>query len=402
MGGSIGGLTAGLLLRDAGCDVEIFERVNADLSSRGAGIVVHPATTRYIVENEQPLEGISTSADWWRYLRPDGSVLFEERCRYRFTAWNTIYRALRSLFDDDRYHLGAEVVDLEQDAGGVHLSLADGRAVEADLLVAADGVASTARSRLAPAAIHRYAGYIGWRGTVREAELSDATRAALGDAITYVVTDDRSHILVYPIPNAAGSLDEGERLHNFIWYRNLAAVDLAALIAECGLAPDSISVPPPLVAQRFVDELRSEAAALLPAPVAEVVQRSPEPFIQVIVDVEVERMAFGTACLIGDAAFVLRPHAAVGAAKACVEARTLAEAVEAEGLDLPRALTRWEPQALEVGRALARRTQAIGARYQVTGAWDPADPGLRFGFGRKEFDDPDHRRVVVAAKEVGR
>ncbi len=45
-------------------------------------------------------------------------------------------------------------------------------------------------------------------------------------------------------------------------------------------------------------------------PVVELGQRTPEPFIQSIFDVVVPRMAFGRVCLLGDAAFVLRPHAA--------------------------------------------------------------------------------------------
>jgi len=38
IGGSLGGLFAGLLLRQAGWDVMVFERSSGDLSSRGAGI----------------------------------------------------------------------------------------------------------------------------------------------------------------------------------------------------------------------------------------------------------------------------------------------------------------------------------------------------------------------------
>ena len=39
-----------------------------------------------------------------------------------------------------------------------------------------------------------------------------------------------------------------------------------------------------------------------------------------IVDLEVPRMAFGRSCLIGDAAFALRPHIGVGTAKAADDA----------------------------------------------------------------------------------
>jgi 2,6-dihydroxypyridine 3-monooxygenase len=50
MGGSLGGLTAALVLRDAGCDVRVFERSSSTLQARGAGIAALDATLRYLVE----------------------------------------------------------------------------------------------------------------------------------------------------------------------------------------------------------------------------------------------------------------------------------------------------------------------------------------------------------------
>ena len=45
VGGSIGGLTAALVLRDLGCEVDVFERSGTALEARGAGIGLHPMTT---------------------------------------------------------------------------------------------------------------------------------------------------------------------------------------------------------------------------------------------------------------------------------------------------------------------------------------------------------------------
>ena len=50
VGGSIGGLSAALLLRDAGWAVDVYERSAAVLEGRGGGIVLHPSTIRYLVE----------------------------------------------------------------------------------------------------------------------------------------------------------------------------------------------------------------------------------------------------------------------------------------------------------------------------------------------------------------
>src|ERR1700754_3373527 len=50
IGGSLGGLTAALVLRDQGWDIDILERSANPLEGRGTGIVVHPNTVRYLVE----------------------------------------------------------------------------------------------------------------------------------------------------------------------------------------------------------------------------------------------------------------------------------------------------------------------------------------------------------------
>jgi 2,6-dihydroxypyridine 3-monooxygenase len=384
MGGSIGGLTAALLLRDLGCEVDILERSGTALSSRGAGIVEHPTTMRYLHERRRH-EEFSTSAVWWRYLHPDGSVLYEEPCRYRFTAWNTLYRALLGEFDPARYHLSSEVLSCAQDADRVVVTLADGRRLDAELLVAADGVLSTARAQLLPEVRPEYAGYVAWRGTVREADLSDETRLAIRDAITYVVADS-THLLQYPIPDMEGSTEPGQRLQNFVWYRNVAGSELPALLTDRHGTRRTISLPPRAAAEEFVTELRETASRAFPPVIAELVARTDEPFVQVVVDVVVPRMAFGRVCLIGDAAFVARPHAAVGTAKACVDAWALAEALAEADRDVTEALARWEPRQLEVGRHVSRRAAAMGARYQFTGDVDPADPELRFGFGNEELD----------------
>jgi 2,6-dihydroxypyridine 3-monooxygenase len=90
-------------------------------------------------------------------------------------------------------------------------------------------------------------------------------------------------------------------------------------------------------------------------------------------------MAFGRVCLVGDAAFAARPHAAAGTAKAAADAWTLAAALAKFGDDVPAALRAWEPAQLEVGRNLVARVQDMGRRSQVDASWVPGDPGLLFG-----------------------
>jgi 2,6-dihydroxypyridine 3-monooxygenase len=90
-------------------------------------------------------------------------------------------------------------------------------------------------------------------------------------------------------------------------------------------------------------------------------------------------MAFGRVCLLGDAAFSARPHAAAGSAKAAANAWALAEALAETDGDVPKALARWEPAQLELGRNLVERARDIGRRSQFDGTWVPGDPTLVFG-----------------------
>jgi 2,6-dihydroxypyridine 3-monooxygenase len=380
MGGSLGGLTAALVLRDAGCDVRVFERSSSALRARGAGIAVLDATLRYLTERGgYRAEDVCSATGCIRFVRADGSVQHEQRHRYRFSSWNTIYRSLLGLFDPDRYFLGREVASFDSAGDGASVTLADGSRAEADLLVCADGISSMARARLMPQVAPSYAGYVAWRGTLPERDLSPSARQALGDALIYQVLE-HSHILVYPIPGLDGSLAEGDRLINIVWYVNVTVGDeLDSLMTDRRGVRRIMSLPPGGATDDVVHRMRQAAAMSLATPIAEVVTAIPEPFVQVVCDIDVPRMAAGRVCLIGDAAFAVRPHAAAGTAKAADDGWALAEELTAADGDVPRALRAWERRQLAVGRSLLARTREIGDSSQFSGTFRPGDPRLIFG-----------------------
>jgi len=378
VGGSLGGLTAALLLRELGLDVTVYERSGTELEQRGAGIGFLPASYRYLAERARvDPDEVSISTRYIRYLDRQGRLVHEREQPYRFSNWNTVYRSLLRCFGGERYLLGRECVDLRQSDGKVRIRQAGGHQVEVDMLVCADGVGSTARAYLLPEVRAQYAGYVAWRGLVSERELGDRA-APLADAITYYVYAN-SHILVYPIPGLDGSVRAGDRMINFVWYRNyLPGSDLADLMTGRDGKVHEISLPPDGPRAEHIEEMWSTAEARLPRQIASVVLAVPAPFVQAILDVEVPQMAFGRVCLIGDAAFVVRPHAAAGTAKAAADAWELARALE-EQQDIESALRAWEPGQLELGRNLLERTRRIGRRSQVDCNWTPGDPELVFG-----------------------
>jgi len=380
MGGSVGGLTAALVLRDAGCEVRVFERSSAALQARGAGIAALDATLRYLTERGgRQRADVCSSTSWIRFLRPDGSVQHEQRHRYLFSSWNTIYRSLLELFDPACYLLGSEVTAFAQSGDSVRVTLADGSAADAGLLVCADGVSSLARARLLPDVRPSYSGYVAWRGTLPERDLPGATRRRLGDALTYQVLE-HSHVLVYPIPGPGGALTAGDRLVNFVWYVNVAeGAELDELMTGRDGIRRPVSLPPGAATDQAVTAMRQAAAARFAPPIAAVATGVAEPFVQVVYDIAVPRMVFGRACLIGDAAFAVRPHAAAGTAKAAADGWALAEELAAAGGDVPAALASWERQQAALGRALLARCRDIGDSSQFLGTFRPGDQRLIFG-----------------------
>ena len=380
IGGSIGGLTAALLLRDLGFAVDVYERAARPLDGRGGGIIVQPETLRWFRErsSHRP-HTLSTSSQFLRYLGPANEILYEEANQWAFTSWSAIYGALLSDFDTGRYHLGHTVSALRHDAQTVQIQFNGGATAEADLVVCADGISATSRRLLLPHVDRRYANYVGWRGMVLETEVSTTTFELLSDALTYS-TGDRSHMIIYPIPGPNLALRPGQRWLNYVWYRNVSeGADLDELLTDRSGARSDVSVSPGQVQDRFIAELKRAAPDVLAPAAAEVVLTTAHPYIQPIFDIKIPRMTFGRIALIGDAAFVARPHAAAGTAKAAEDAWTLAAALEVNHPDIPDALRKWQIPQLELGSSLVDRAAQMGDRSQSDNTWIPGDPNLGFG-----------------------
>jgi 2-polyprenyl-6-methoxyphenol hydroxylase-like FAD-dependent oxidoreductase len=76
-------------------------------------------------------------------------------------------------------------------------------------------------------------------------------------------------------------------------------------------------------------------------------------------------MAFGRVAILGDAAFVARPHVAAGVSKAAEDAMALAAAL-AQDDDVETALRRFAAARLPVGRRIIQRARHLGAYLQAS------------------------------------
>lgn len=384
VGGSIGGLTAGVLLHELGHDVRIFERSTAALEDRGAGIVVLPITERYFTE-----KGVSLGTDApdapdvaltltnWTYVDDSGSVIDTAATHNRFTSWNSLYRALLDSLPAERYRLSHEAIAIDQTPDEATISFTDQEPHRCDLVVGADGIASMVRSVVSPHTATHYSGYVAWRGTVLERDLPADTAEAFADAMIYQVLD-HSHILAYGIPGPGNSTTRGERALNFVWYRNVEEADFEALMTDRDGQRRPATMPPGYMEPRYVSQFRNHAAEVLAPQLADVVLGCDEPFVQVIFDMVADRFHNDRVVLLGDAAAVARPHVAAGTAKACADGWALRDHL-ATGDDLRASLGKWEHQQLDLARSVAARSRRMGEASQVTASMVPGDPDWRFG-----------------------
>jgi 2-polyprenyl-6-methoxyphenol hydroxylase-like FAD-dependent oxidoreductase len=359
-GGSIAGLFAGALLHRMGFSVDVFERSGEALASRGAGIVSHPELFDALAHAGALLDDtVGVPVVGRITLNRDGTILGAHALPQLMMSWDRLYRLLRAAFPDERHHAGRAVEGFDQDERGVKVYFADGASERADWLIGADGIRSTVRRQLLPDLEPAYAGYVAWRGLIEESAMSAAARTILGDRLAFCLPAGEQ-MLGYPVPGADEAVAPGRRRYNVVWYRPAAETTaLPQLLTGRDGRRYDLALPPGQVTRKAAAELYGDAQALLAPCCAEAVQLTREPFIQAIYDLESPRLVFGRVALIGDAAFVARPHPGMGATKAALDAVTLARALAAS--DPVAALEEWQRRRLAYGRALAERARWLGA-----------------------------------------
>jgi 2-polyprenyl-6-methoxyphenol hydroxylase-like FAD-dependent oxidoreductase len=385
VGGSLGGLlAAGLLLR-AGHEVQVLERSAQSLEGRGAGIVTHDAlrtalrAAGAVVDQTLGIQVASRVV-----LGADGQTLHHWDYPQVLTSWGRLYTLLRAAVPDATYRLGAAVAAVQQDEHQVTATLANGQSLSADLLVAADGIRSTLRQQLAPAAQAHYAGYVAWRGLCDEAVLSQFTRRTLFPHFGFGVPEGEQ-LIGYPVAGAGDSTAPGERRWNFVWYRPTAAgAALEALMTDADGRHHPEGISPQRMSWRCVAAVREVTRQKLAPQFAEIVEKTAMPFVQPVYDLQSQQVAFGRVALLGDAAFVARPHMGMGVTKAGDDALALAAALATHGATA-LALQHYEQARLPAGSALVARGRQLGAYLQAyqgaTGAaqsspaGDPGDAG---------------------------
>jgi 2,6-dihydroxypyridine 3-monooxygenase len=372
IGGSMAGLCAGLVLRTVGCAVEIFEKSPREMQERGAGLVVQDEVLDFIVNYcGATADELGVRSQARQLVARDGSTIWTEASSQLMTSWDSLYRHLKRAFAQAHYHYGARLASIRQAPDRVYANLEDGRELACDLLVCADGANSTARRLLLPGIAPRYAGYVAWRGMLAERDLADWAAEILAEKFTFFHAS-HTQMLGYFVPGPAGETAPGERRINWVWYWNVAEGEelRETLTDRSGLIHD-YSVPQGAVELALWRRQREVAARVLPEVFQHLFAATAEPFIQPIYDLSVPQMAFGRVCLLGDAAFVPRPHPAASTYKAVTNTVVLGHSLRTHGRDVAAALRHWEPSQMELGENLSRLGQEQGNRSQFSTAAGP-------------------------------
>lgn len=363
IGGSLGGLFAGTLLRRSGWNVDIYERSAQDLDSRGGGIVLQPQVVALLgrIGTDVARMPLGVRSRNRVVFEPDGTVRSRELAPQTQTSWSLIYSTLKAAFGSTHYHQAKTLTDVRQDDASSTLTAVfdDGSEAKGDLLIGADGNSSTVRRLIWPDAEPTYAGYLAWRGLVPEAAMPDVARAGLHGDFGFA-NNTGSHILGYLVPGDGNDTRDGHRLYNWVWYRTADAARLQAIMTDRTGRDRGYSLPEGQLAPHWRRTLVDEAADLLPPPFRVIVEATAEPFAQAIRDLTVDRMVKDRVVLLGDAAFIPRPHTAASTSKAAANALALADALDRTPEDIDAALAQWEPEQIALGRRLYEQGTRAG------------------------------------------
>ena len=171
IGGGIGGLTAAVALRQCGFEPEVFEQAPA-LLDVGSAIALWPNATRVLdwlrlMDEILARAGVLEEVRWFdqqgrliNEVRISGERRFPSVALHRADLQHILLQAL----PEASIHLGHTLVNYEQRGNRMFASFSNGHTVEADFLIAADGIHSRVRARFINDGDPAERCYTIWRG----------------------------------------------------------------------------------------------------------------------------------------------------------------------------------------------------------------------------------------------
>lgn len=352
IGAGIGGLAAGIGLKKAGFEVEMYDRVK-ELRPVGAGISLWSNGVKVLnsLGLSEQIAQIGGRMERMQYRWKTGELLNDitlsplveavGQCPYP-VARADLQNMLAEHFPGE-IHLEHKCVGVEQDETGVTVTFENGHQAKGDLLIASDGIRSTLRDYVLGEKVEpQYRGYVNWNGLVPCSEdlapanswviyVGDHKRASL-----MPVGGDRFYFF-FDVPMPKGSIADSER------YR----AELAAHF------------------QGWAEPVQRLIQRLDPSRMARPEIHDVGPLKQIV---------RGRVALLGDAAHTTCPDLGQGGCQALEDAWVITKHLTTENLNLDYALMRYERDRLEranpvVEKARNRAEVIHGKDPEITKQW---------------------------------
>ena len=351
IGAGIGGLATALSLHELGVPVDVFEST-PELRPLGVGINLLPHAVRELdalgLLDELLAHAIAPSL--LVYCTRRGQEIWREQrglaAGYPWPQLSIHRGILQELLRDavverlgaDALHLGQPLVRI---GGRPDCPVAEfaGGEIEADLVVAADGIHSVARAQRYPDE-----GPLLWNGSLLWRGVAEVEPVLDGRSMIWAGHPEQKFV-GYPIADRPG----GRQTFNFIAELRRPGSDLAS--AEDWNRRGSLD--------DFLPQFKEWDFGWLDVPA--IVEASAETFLFPMVDRDpLPRWTFGRTTLLGDAAHPMYPIGSNGASQAILDARVLAGCLRRHGDDIGEALRRYEEVRRPATAAIVQANRGLG------------------------------------------
>ncbi|UIX32141.1 FAD-dependent monooxygenase [Streptomyces sp. GQFP] len=354
VGAGIGGLTATLSLRAAGHEVTLLDRTR-HFTEIGAGIQLAPNATR-VLRHLGLLDTVAARAAHPTRLTfhtwSDGT----EICRYvigpdaesEFGApylqvhRADLHQALADRVPPESVRLNTEAVGIDQDDRQAYVTTAGGECLAADLVVAADGVRSSARQWLFGPDEAVFSGTAAYRALLPAAQVADLH-----------------------LPEYAGWLGPGRHVVHY-WVRGGELLNLVAVFTARAAPESWAEWTESWTAKAEPGEQLREFAGWDPR-IRTALERAGQVFRYAIhTRTPLTRWHLGRVTLLGDSAHAMVPFQAQGAAQAIMDAAVLGDCLAgATPADIPDALTRYVHRRLTTATRVQAGSASAGEVYHL-------------------------------------
>lgn len=373
-GAGIGGLAAALSLLRNGYDVDVYEQAPAllefgagvQMAANGTRILLHlglkDALAPWVCEAAGKEVRIWNSGQTFKLFDLGADSVRRFGAPYWFVHRGDLHTALKNAvlaLKKDAIHTSAKCAGYSQHNDRISLHIADGRKIDGDILIGADGVHSVLRQQMHDPSQSEFLGIIAWRGLIDRKKLSPDLQRMVGT--NWV--GPGGHVITYPI--------HGGEMLNFVGFGErddwrLESWNEKGTREEC--AKDFIGWNPAI----------HEMIGLIDQPYKwALVSRSP-----------LQTWTRGRATLLGDACHPTVPFLAQGAIMALEDAVVLTRCLE-KYADAGEALLKYQNARVERTTKIVNGSTETGKRFHNRTL---ADPGEAVAFMEREWA-PDKVRT---------